>query len=269
MTADNQQIEGVWLDHVLNCDCMELLRGLPDACVDCVLTDPPYGTTGLQWDKVVTTHEWWREVRRVAKRNAAVLMFGQEPFSSRMRLASPIPFRYDWVWHKTAACGFLNANKMPLRAHEVVSVFYSALPTYNPQKTPRKKSIVRDKQLRKADGVYRSFRGNGTREYTDSFPVDVITMPPEKHTYAAGRLHPTQKPLDLVEYFVRTYTDAGQVVLDPFMGSGTTAVAAMRLGRHFVGSELDAAYHATIGRRLGAERRRLSEMLFRPADVEQ
>lgn len=258
-----------YLDKIWHGDSMELLRAMPDASVDLVLTDPPYGTTNCPWDRVATGPEWWAEIRRVARRGAAVLVFGQEPFSSRMRLASPIPFRYDWIWRKTAPCGFLNANRMPLRAHEVVSVFYDALPSYNPQKTPPPDGSTRVRRYheRGRAGVYAAVKNAKESVYTDRFPTDVITMKPEKHTYAAGRVHPTQKPLALMEYFIRTYTDPGQVVLDPFMGSGTTAVAALRLGRRFAGAEAEAGYHAAILRRLDDEGRSLSSALFRPNDI--
>lgn len=247
ISEDMEYLDTIWLG-----DCMGLLRALPDACADMVLTDPPYGTTNCAWDKEATGP-----------------VFGQEPFSSRMRLASPIPFRYDWVWCKTAPVGFLNANKMPLRSHEVVSVFYDALPTYRPQKTPPPdgKSRVRRNHEREHAGVYSSVKNTKVSVYTDRFPTDVITMKSDKRTYASGRIHPTQKPLALMEYFVRTYTDPGQVVLDPFMGSGTTAVAALRLGRRFTGAEADEGYHAAATRRLDEEGRALSGSLFRPDEM--
>lgn len=242
-------------------EALAFMRELPAASVDMVFTDPPYGTTRCSWDKEATGEEWWREVARVARPGAAVLMFGQEPFLSAMRLNRYVKYRYDYVWHKTAAAGFLNANRAPMRAHEYVAVFYERLPTYHPQKSPGE-AYSRRSNKRSGNSVYAGIANRTVTEYSDRYPTDVITCKPVRKTYAAGRIHPTQKPLALVERLVKTYTDPGDVVLDPFAGSGTTCVAALRSGRRYLASELDGGFYAAASKRIADEARRLSSALF-------
>lgn len=242
-------------------DALAFMRGLPAASVDMVLTDPPYGTTQCEWDKAATGDDFWREVARVARPGAAVLIFGQEPFMSTMRLNHYVKYRYDYVWHKTAATGYLNAKKMPMRAHEYVAVFYDRLPTYHPQMTPGG-AYTRKSNKRDGRSVYRKVASRRATEYSGRYPTDVITCKPVRMTYEQGRIHPTQKPLALVERLLKTYTDPGDVILDPFAGSGTTCVAALRAGRRFLASELDGEFYAAAAKRIADEARRLSSTLF-------
>ena len=240
------------VDTITQGDCLELLRTLPDGCADMVLTDPPYGTTDAKFDTPFDLAAWWKEIWRIAKPGAAILTFGQEPFSSRMRMAGG-KFRYDWIWEKDIGSGFLNCNKMPLRVHEVVSVFYSKLPTYNPQKW--KGEVYGFKARRKQSENY-SYVKYSDINNTDGvhYPRDVLFFEKPKHLYGKrlfdGACHPQQKPTALLEYFIRTYTDEGQLVVDPFMGSGSTAVAAIRTGRHFVGFEREDRWREAAERRI-------------------
>lgn len=232
------------VDTITQGDCLELLRTLPDGCADMVLTDPPYGTTAAKFDTPFDLAAWWKEIWRIAKPGAAILTFGQEPFSSRMRMAGG-RFRYDWIWEKPCAGGFLWANKKPLRAHEVISVFYSRQPTYSPQKVQgkpyRSDRKSNGENLRPCKRVPTNC-ADGMR-----YPRDVV-----KFSRDGGRnaCHPQQKPTALLEYFIRTYTDEGQLVVDPFMGSGSTAVAAIRTGRHFVGFEREDRWMEAAERRI-------------------
>ena len=225
------------LDTIYNMDCMEGMRDIPDGSIDMVLTDPPYGTTQNQWDEPLDLAALWQEFRRVAKDNAATLIFSQMPFTVDLVAANRRQFRYEWILEKANATGFLNAHRMPLKAHETVCVFYKHLPEYNP--------------IMEAGGAYVKKRNSKSTNYGRQlphvgvsaggrFPRDVLKVKwrePRSET-----LHPTQKPVEICEYFIKTYTKPGAVVLDAFMGSGTTAVAAINTGRHFIGFEKEKEY---------------------------
>lgn len=236
-------------NNIYQGDCLELIKGIPDGSVDCVITDPPYGTTRNKWDKQVDIVAMFQEFKRVIKPNGAILIFGQEPFSSKLRTISGC-FRYDWIWQKPNSAGFLNANKMPLRTHEVISVFYKKLPTYNPQFTEGKPYAIKTNKPSKNYGKFNSTPSysNGTRYPKDVLQFSNVTRPfcPE---YCG---HPTQKPVALIEYLIKTYTNPGELVLDCFLGSGTTAVAAINTGRKYIGFELDEEYFTTCQRRIAA-----------------
>lgn len=219
-------------------DCLEHLSSLPDQSVDLVLTDPPYGTTECKWDSVIPLEQMWTELDRVAKPNAAILLFGMEPFSSMLRLSNLKKFRYDWIYEKPAATGFLNAKRQPLRAHEIISVFYARQPIYNPQKTEghqRKQTARTDINSECYGKAIKRNEYNSTERYPRS--IQIFASDKQKVS-----LHPTQKPVALMEYLIRTYTDEGATVLDFTMGSGTTGVACVNTGRRFVGIELDQDY---------------------------
>ncbi len=207
------------VDTITQGDCLELLKTLPDGCADMVLTDPPYGTTSAKFDTPFDLAAWWKEIWRIAKPGAAILTFGQEPFSSRMRMAGG-KFRYDWIWEKELGTGFLNAQKMPLRHHEVVSVFYSKLPTYNPQMS-RGKAYM-NKGVSHTENYSTKCNRSADNPSGKRFPKDVLQFKTARNE-SRKACHPQQKPTALLEYFIRTYTDEGQLVVDPFMGSGSTA----------------------------------------------
>jgi site-specific DNA-methyltransferase (adenine-specific) len=227
-------------------DCLELMKEIPDQSVDMILCDLPYGTTACKWDTVIPFEPLWAQYRRVAKRNAAIVLTASQPFTTALIASNFKDFRYCLVWDKVnRATGYGNANKMPLKRHEDIAVFYRALPTYNPQKTAGK-PYVASRGDRNARDTRPKVYGNGGLHATttvntgDRFPVSIV---PIKADIKKGHgLHPTQKPVALMEYLILTYTNEGDVVLDNTMGSGTTGVACMNTGRKFIGMEQDAKY---------------------------
>lgn len=228
-------------------DCIEGMKILPDNSVDMVLTDPPYGTTQNKWDTVVDMDAFWKEIKRVTKKNSAILIFTQMPFTATAVMSNPKMFRYEWIAEKANATGFLNARRMPMKCHENVLVFYNKLPVYHPimeHGKPYRRGLE-DKNSSNYNAVkrLRSENTTGTR-----FPRDVLKV---SWRSAFGKtLHPTQKPVSLCEYFIKTYTDDGGVILDPFMGSGTTAVAAKNTNRNYIGWEQNDEYFNIAEERL-------------------
>jgi len=216
-------------------DCLEILPTLGK--VDAVITDPPYGTTQCKWDSVIDLQEMWGCIGKCVSNETPVAIFGCEPFSSVLRLSNINNFKYDWVWDKPKGTGFLNANKQPMRNHELISIFYKNQCLYNPQKTSGHKLKVstrgdKDKQ------VYGDYKGN-VYSSEDRFPRSIQEFSSDTQNTS---LHPTQKPVALLEYLIKTYSDAAALILDFTMGSGTTGVACMNLGRKFIGIEIEPKY---------------------------
>lgn len=230
-------------------DCLELMKNIPDGSVDLVLTDPPYGTTACKWDSVIPFEPMWEQLNRIIKPNGAICLFGSEPFSSALRTSNIKDFKYDWYWQKTTPTGFLNAKKQPLRNIETISVFYSKQPTYNPQKTyghKRKVSLAKHKQNCKKAEEYNDY-GLASYDSTERYPTQILQFKTDRQKSA---LHPTQKPVALLEYLIRTYTNEGETVLDFTMGSGSTGVACVNTNRHFIGIELDEGYFNIAKKRI-------------------
>ena len=220
-------------------NCLERMKEIETGTVDMILCDLPYGTTCCSWDAVIPFEPLWAEYERVIKENGAVVLFGAEPFSSHLRLSNLQNFKYDIVWDKVKGVGFLNAKKQPMRNHEIVSVFYKKQCTYNPQKTTghKLKKSSRGKHLQ--TDVYGQMNNDYTYESTERYPrsIQVFSTDTQKSSF-----HPTQKPVALCEYLIRTYTNEGETVLDNTMGSGTTGVACVNTGRHFIGIEKEQKY---------------------------
>lgn len=229
MQEDRRELE---LDAITCGDCMEWLRTLPDGCADLVLTDPPYGTTHNAWDKLPDFRALFAELWRVLKHNGALLMFAQNPLAAELIVQERKRFRYEWVWEKGHAVGFANAGRMPLRAHELVLVFYRALPTWNAVPITGQAGECYERTLKKrACGCYGSMkRGTYTIGGRERFPRDVV-----KISRPGDGFHPTQKPQALCEMLIQQYTRRGELVVDPFAGSGTTAAAAMATGQALPG----------------------------------
>jgi site-specific DNA-methyltransferase (adenine-specific) len=234
--------------QLFNDDCLKVLPTLPDNSIDLVLTDPPYGTTPCKWDSVIPLDKMWHALKRIIKKESAILLFGTEPFSSYLRTSNVNWFKYDWIWEKQNGANFLVANYQPLKVHEIISVFGNA-PTsysknkpmlYNPQETigvPYKQKSGKQK-TEKENSTVRSkidqviTENNGTRK-----PRTIIKFNIDK-----DKIHPTQKPIALLEYLIKTYTNEGDTVLDFTMGSGSTGVACKNLNRNFIGIEMDKNY---------------------------
>ena len=245
------------INKIYNEDCLEGMKKIPDGAIDMVLCDPPFGTTNNYWDKRIPFEPLWEQYKRITKKNAAIVLFSQMPFGSDLIQSNRKMFRYEWIWEKYLAAGFLNSRKMPLRAHENILVFYQKLPTYNPQMTKGKPYI----KVRKAEQFTKNYSSNclkkewlginnGTR-----YPRDVLKChtpyTSNNHSITRGGIyHPTQKPVDLLEYLIKTYTNEGELVLDNCIGSGSTAVAAINTNRNFIGFETDAGYCEIANKRI-------------------
>ena len=218
-------------------DCLELMKEIPDKSIDMILCDLPYGTTKNKWDSIIPLDALWGGYERIIKDNGAIVLFAQMPFAATLVNAELKLFRYEWVWHKTRATGFLNANKMPLRVHENILVFYKKLPTYNPQKT-KGKPYVKGWMNHHTDSYGKQVMTYSENKTGDRYPVDVIKF--SNGNYKS--VHPTQKPIALLEYLIKTYTNEDETVLDNCMGSGSTGVACINTNRNFIGMELDEHY---------------------------
>lgn len=247
-----KEIEMIELNQIYNEDCLEGMKKIPDGSVDMVLCDPPFGTTDNYWDQRIPFEPLWAQYKRITKKNAAIVLFAQLPFGSDLIQSNRQMFRYEWIWEKNKAVGFLNARKMPLRAHENILVFYEKLPTYNPQKRQGKPYCrgwqFYNNRLRK-DKVY----ANGGLCWAESkdgsrYPLDVLKI--KTNNIWSKHYHSTQKPIDLLEYLIKTYTNEGELVLDNCIGSGSTAVAAINTNRNFIGFETDAGYCEIANKRI-------------------
>ena len=232
------------LNYIDNIDCLEGLKNIPDGSVDLILTDPPYGTTACKWDNIVPFDRLWAEYDRVLKKGAACVIFGSEPFSTLLRMSNLKNFKHDWIWEKEQGANFMNVKFQPYKVHEIVSVFNCDKQHYHPQMSEGKPYIS-------GAGTSGDITGNVKKIQTKNtgtrYPRSVLRYNTDK---SRGSLHPTQKPVALVEYLIKTYSNPGDVVLDPFMGSGTTAVACLRTGRNFIGFELSEEYHAIAQQRI-------------------
>ncbi len=215
-------------------DCLEVMKDIPDKSVDMILCDMPYGRTVNSWDNVISLDKLWEQYERVIKDNGAILLFAQTPFDKLLGASNLKLLKYEWIYNKSKPTGFLNANKMPLKKHENILVFYKKLPTYNPQ------GLIKDgvKKITRTDkGNYGKPKSTTVRKYTN-YPTSLLNY----SNVFKNQLHPTQKPVELLEYLIKTYTNEGEVVLDNCMGSGSTGVACVNTNRKFIGIELDEKY---------------------------
>ena len=215
--------------------CLEMMQRIPDASVDMVLTDMPYGTTACKWDSVLSLDKMWEQVLRVAKANAAIVLTAQTPFDKVLGCSNLSMLKYEWIWEKPSATGFFNAKKAPMKAHENILVFYKKLPTYNPQMTHGHERRTASRTGAKSDCYGKTFKRTHY-DSTSRYPRDVLRYSSDKQR---EKYHPTQKPVALMEYLIKTYTNEGETVLDFTMGSGTTGVSAMRTWRNFIGIEIN------------------------------
>ncbi|GGR31343.1 DNA-methyltransferase [Deinococcus ruber] len=238
-------------------DCIDLMRSIPDASIDALISDPPYGTTALKFDKArIDWAAWWTEAERITKPTAPIVLFAQQPFTTDLIVSNRKMFRYLLVWHKNMPTGFLDANARPLRAHEDILVFAHSgaigsnknRPTYNPQKIPGGSPTGQRRSGVNAHSGQR--RIGSTVPFEGRHPVSVVQFDNNNGNQPNYVRHPTAKPIDLMRWLVATYSNSGETVLDSFMGSGTTGVACVQLGRQFIGMELDETYYRLSQQRI-------------------
>jgi len=236
-------------------DCFELMSKIPDKSIDMILQDPPYNTTQckFEWDIMTKIDGFWKEWERIVKPNGAIVMFTAEPFSSKLRCSNLDKYKYDWVWQKDKATNHLNAKKQPMRRNELITVFYGKQCTYNPQLVKKDEKNIRPPTTKRLQAEN---YGRMTNDSVRQIPID-MSYPNETLQFRGcfgdkGKsLHPTQKPVDLLEYLIKTYTNEGETVFDGFEGSGSTGVAAKNLNRRFIGIEKDAVYFKIASERTG------------------
>ena len=285
------------INEVLLGDCLELMKDIPDGSIDMVLCDLPYGTTQCKWDTVIPLDKLWKEYNRVCKKNAAIILTAAQPFTSNLVMSNPKYFKYNWIWEKSKATGYLNAKKMPMRAHEDICVFYRKPPIYNPQmvqgkpynkgtahrptdvygsqglkeKTKKRKELKKilskenslelirqemdkmglewtiiDKTQDMVDKIIDAVKPLKTTVKNDTglrYPRTVQYFKTAESEGKKSIIHPTQKPLALFEYLVKTYSNEGDLILDNCIGGGTTAVACINTNRNYIGMELDEGYY--------------------------
>ena len=222
-------------------DCLELMKDIPDGSVDMVLCDMPYGTTRNNWDRVIPIDSLWKEYKRVVKKNGAIVLFAQTPFDKILGASNLDMLKYEWIWEKSQGTGHLNAKKMPMKAHENVLVFYKRLPTYNPQMREGKPYTCKSGR---GSTNYRELKSVITENKGYRYPIDILKFNSDKG------FHPTQKPVELCEYLIKTYTNEGETVLDNCMGSGSTGAACVNTNRQFIGIELDEGYFNIAKKRI-------------------
>lgn len=228
-------------------DCLEGMKLIDDKSIDMILCDLPYGTTACKWDTIIPFAPLWKQYKRIIKDNGAIVLMASQPFTTALNQSNIRMFRYEWIWIKNNSTGFQLANKMPLKKHENISVFYKKLPTYNPQglkvygKTNKRGGV--------GNGGHLAHECNKYIQQFTNYPTQILEFP-----YDQEKFHPTQKPAALFEYLIRTYTNLGELVLDNCVGSGTTCIAAINCGRSFIGFELDKKYFDIAQKRI-AERK--------------
>ena len=230
-------------------DCLEVMKTIEDNSIDAIITDPPYGTTACKWDSVIDFELMWEQLNRIIKPNGAIVLFGSEPFSSALRMSNIKNYKYDWIWNKRKAGNFALGNRQPLKTHEIISVFSLKTHNYYPQKTLLDKPQTRHlgkKSINREDGftggIGKEIKYGKDYEPNKKLPISIQEF--KKDNYKNNRFHPTQKPVELLEYLIKTYTNENETVLDFTMGSGTTILACKNLNRNGIGIEQDPQYYA-------------------------
>lgn len=236
--------------QLFNGDCLQEMNQITAGSVDMILTDLPFGCTDNSWDLIIPFDQLWQQFNRVTKKNAAVCLFGVEPFSSMLRMSNLKAYKYDWIWKKNAGGNFLNAKKQPIRRHENISVFYRQQPTYNPQWSYGKPYTAKQGNYNSTN--YSIPKNDNVLTVSDGrrYPTTVLSFKVANTEKQTNVIHPNQKPVALLEYLIRTYTNEGDTVLDATMGSGSTAIAAINTNRNFIGIERDADYFQAATERI-------------------
>lgn len=256
------------LDKIYNEDCLVGMSQIPDNSVDAIICDLPYGTTDCQWDSIIPLAPLWEHYKRILKHQGSVLLFGSEPFSTMLRTSNLDWFKYDWIWEKNTSAGFVHAKNMPMKRHELISVFSGASMghesllgsnrmLYNPQGLIPCIKVHKDAK-KKFGGVvgHRPSHKNTVVSKWTNYTDSILKFNSDKDSW-----HPTQKPLALIRYLVLTYSNKEGVILDNCMGSGTTAIACIKEGRHFIGFELNEEYYQRACERIELEKR-INSLIF-------
>lgn len=234
--------------EILLGNCLELMKDIPNGSIDMILCDLPYGTTQNKWDVIIPLDELWNQYERIIKDNGMICLTSAEPFTSTLITSNKKMFKYDLIWDKKLSSGFLNAKRMPLRRHEQILCFYKKLPTYNPEMVTRGK--VRKKGITTQTGKHTSNYGkfeNSVVENNEYYPTSIIEI---SNANRKDKLHPTEKPLELFEYLIKTYSNEGEIILDNCAGSGTTAIACLKNKRQFIVMEKEQKYYDIILKRV-------------------
>jgi len=228
-------------------DCLEVMKTIEDGSIDAIITDPPYGTTACKWDSVIDFDLMWEQLNRIIKPKGVIVLFGSEPFSSALRMSNIKNYKYDWIWDKKLSTNVLHCKKMPLKRNELISVFYKKLPTYNPiMRTGRPR--LKGKVSRSETNAKVTHKPSQKTYMSDQYyPTTILEF---SNANMRGRQHPTQKPVTLMEYLIKTYTNEKETVLDFTMGSGSTGVACKNTNRNFIGIEQDEKYFEIAKARL-------------------
>ena len=239
---------------IYNGDCLEVMDRLIEEgiIVDAIICDPPYGTTACKWDTVIPFEDMWKRLNKLIKPNGAIVLFGSEPFSSALRMSNIKNYKYDWIWHKNKGGNPLNAKKMPMKQHEIISIFYKKHPTYNPQMEERYGQGKERAKYKIQGGRFKEDRVYGDVDnIVRNTKYSELRNPQTVQFFNVERgFHPTQKPVELLEYLIKTYTNESELVLDFTMGSGSTGVACMNTNRRFIGIELDNDYFDIASKRI-------------------
>lgn len=242
-------------------DCLELMHNIPDKSVDMILCDLPYGTTACKWDVIIPFDKLWAHYERVIKDNGAIVLFGSEPFSSYLRMSNMKMYKYDWIWEKNQAANIVSGAYAPMKYHEIISCFYKNKPVFNKQLVERSESgkarvkaavengTTWKNSFKELNSIQQNTEYNSTRYDIDKKnPGSIISF--KRDNYGSNNFHTTQKPVALLEYLIKTYTNDGDLVLDNTMGSGSTGVAAMNLNRVFIGIEKEPKYYEIAEKRI-------------------
>jgi site-specific DNA-methyltransferase (adenine-specific) len=243
--------------ELLQGDCLEVMKEIPDGSIDAIITDPPYGTTACKWDSVIRFEPMWEQLNRIIKPNGAIVLFGSEPFSSALRMSNIKNYKYDWVWEKSMPSGMAQSSYMPMKYHETISVFVNkGKPTFNKQLSKRNESSLERYKYKSQGSSNKSNHVNMGKQsptYYDATKVNpktVLKFKSVPNTPKGSKLHATQKPTELMEYLIKTYTNEGETVLDFTMGSGSTLLACDNLNRNGIGIEQAEAYFKIAQQRI-------------------
>jgi site-specific DNA-methyltransferase (adenine-specific) len=234
-------------------DCLELMKTIQDKSINAIITDPPYGTTACKWDAVIPFELMWKELNRIIKDNGAIVLFGSQPFTSALVMSNPKMFKYEWIWNKKKAGNFALGNIQPLKIHENILIFSNGKTFYNPQKINLEKENKRylgKKSINKEDSITIKGEIKYGKNYEPNKLLPISIQEFKKDNYKNNIFHPTQKPVALLEYLVKTYTQENDTILDFTMGSGTTGIACKNLNRNFIGIEKDDKYFEIAKQRI-------------------